>query len=138
MTSIAQVTETTVTVVVPLAIRRRNGRPKIVLPEHCCDQVTPGHDQAGTTVLRAIARAWGWRRRLEAGELNTLQDIAHAEKVTVPFVSRFIRLAYLSPRVVERIVAEQEGIAVSLDHLSVTAWEPWAMQSAVIFDAPES
>ena len=33
MTAITEVTETSVTVSVPLAIRRRNGRPRIVLPD---------------------------------------------------------------------------------------------------------
>ena len=80
MTSIARVTETTVTVVVPLAIPRRNGRPKIVLPEHRSDHVSPENDPAAAIVLRAIARAWDWRRRLEAGEVNTLQDIHSSAK----------------------------------------------------------
>src|SRR4051812_41357628 len=131
MTSIAQVTEATVTVLVPLAIRRRNGRPKIVLPEHASDHVTPENDQAGTTVLRAIARAWDWRRRLEAGEVSTLQDIADTEKMSVSFLSRFIRLAYLSPTVLDRIVAKREGVAVSLEALAAAAAiEPWASQPA--------
>lgn len=138
MTSIAQVTETTVTVLVPLAIRRRNGRPKIVLPEHGSDHVTPESDQAGATVLRAIARAWDWRRRLEAGEFTTLQDIADAENVTLPFVSRFIRLAYLAPIALERIVADRETIAASLDRLARVALERWIEQPAQIFSEPRA
>lgn len=133
MTSIAQVTETTITVVVPLAIRRRNGRPKIVLPERGSDQVTTENDQAGTTVLRAIARAWDWRRRLEAGEVSTLQDIADAENVTLPFVSRFIRLAYLAPIALDRIVADRDTIAASLDRLARVALEQWSEQPGEIF-----
>jgi len=58
-------------------------------------------------VLRAIARAWNWRRRLETGAASTIQDIAVAEKVTDRFVSRMMRLAYLSPDVLERLVIER-------------------------------
>ena len=29
-------------------------------------------------VLRAIGRAWGWRRRMEAGEFGTIQELAEA------------------------------------------------------------
>lgn len=29
-------------------------------------------------ILRAIGRAWGWRRRMEAGEFNTVSDLAKA------------------------------------------------------------
>jgi hypothetical protein len=125
MTSIVQVTETTVTVVVPLAIRRRNGRPKIVLPEDRSDHVTPENDAAAAKVLRAIARAWGWRRRLEAGEVSTLQDIAEAENVTLPFVSRFIRLAYLSPMLMDDIVARRKPLEIPIRNLARSATLAW-------------
>jgi hypothetical protein len=133
MTCIAQATDSTVTVLVPLAIRRRNGRPKIVLPDDGSRQ-PDASDPASATVLRAIARAWDWRRRLEAGEVSTLQDIASVEKVTLPFVSRFIRLAYIAPAVLNRIVAEQEGITVSLEALAGAALQSWAEQPARVHD----
>ncbi len=135
MTTIADVTASTVTVLVPIAIRRRNGRPKIVLPDDGSRQPNASDPGSGAA-LRAVARAWDWRRRLEAGEVSTLQDLADFEKVTLPFVSRFIRLAYLSPLVVERIVFKGGGIAVSLDHLAAAALEPWARQPALVFDLP--
>jgi hypothetical protein len=135
MTTITDVTASTITVVVPIAIRQRNGRPKIVLPDDGSHQ-PDASDPARSAVLRAIARAWDWRRRLEAGEVSTLQDLADAEKVTLPFVSRFIRLAYLSPMVLERIVSDGEGIAISLERLAGAALEPWARQPALIFDLP--
>lgn len=134
MSVIRSATETTFTVVVPVDFRRRNGRPKIVLPEHSSNERTSASDQASATVLRAIARAWDWRRRLEAGEVGTLQDIADTEKVTVPFVSRSIRLAYLSPSVLHRIVAEREGVVVALEDLAAAALDQWAGQPARIFD----
>ncbi len=135
MTKITDVAASTITVVVPIAIRQRNGRPKIVLPDDGPPQ-PDASDPARGAVLRAIARAWDWRRRLEAGEVSTLQDLANAEKVTLPFVSRFIRLAYLSPMVLERIVCNGEGIAISLERLVGIALEPWAQQAAQIFGGP--
>lgn len=103
MTSVVEATATSITVFVPLEVRRRNGRPKIVLPDGRTGESAP-NDAASATVLRAIARAWDWRQRLESGEVATLQDIADAEKVTLPFVSRRIRLAYLSPAILDRLV----------------------------------
>ena len=93
-------------------------------------------DRAAGVVPRRSHAAWNWRRRLEAGEVATLQDIADAEKVTLPFISRFIRLAYLSPIVAERIVSERGRIAVSLDDLAAATLEPWARQPARILDRP--
>lgn len=138
MSAITQVTGTTVTVLVPLQVRRRNGRPRIVLPhsEDGRDRDSSG-DQASAAVLRAIARAWGWRCRLEAGEAATLQDIADHEKVTLPFVSRFIRLAYLSPAVLQQVVTMREGVALPLDRLAAAVLEPWAEQEALVFGASD-
>lgn len=136
MTRFSEVTESTITVVVPIEIRRRNGRPKIVLPDNGPGEHVASGDRAAGVVLRAIARAWNWRRRLEAGEVATLQDLADAEKVTLPFISRFIRLAYLSPIVAERIVSERDRVAVSLDDLAAAALEPWARQPARTLDRP--
>jgi hypothetical protein len=76
--------------------------------------------------IRGITHAWGWRRRLEAGEVTTLQEIAERENVTMPFVSRRTRLAYLSPVVLDRIVAGRTPVALSLDNLAAAALEPWA------------
>jgi hypothetical protein len=67
----------TIRVVIPLTIRKRNGRPKI-LP---LDDVSTGDSRAQDPhVLRAVARAWSWRRQLETGTASTIQDIAAAEK----------------------------------------------------------
>ncbi len=136
MREIADVTESTVTVVVPIAIRRRNGRPKIVLPDDASHEPQAGSDHARGALIRAIARAWDWRRRLDSGEVSTLQDIADAEQITLPFVSRSIRLAYLSPFILERVVATREDVAASLNQLTATAIEPWADQSKITFPDP--
>ena len=45
---------------------------------------------------------------LEIGEMATVGDIAKADKVTDPFVSRTMRLAYLAPEVLERLVIRLE------------------------------
>jgi hypothetical protein len=50
----------TIRVVIPLTIRKRNGRPKVLPP----DDVTAEEGRAQDPhVLRAIARAWSWTPR---------------------------------------------------------------------------
>ena len=84
-------------------------------------------------VLRAIACAWGWRRKIETGEVATIRDIAVAEKVSERFVSRTMRLAYLSPDVLERLVAHRRPCAVSIEALAKAATLPWAEQVDAVF-----
>ena len=79
---------------VPLTIRKKNGRPKIMPPAN----YLPSEDQTQDPhILRAIGRAWGWRRRMEAGECGTVRDLAIAVGLAERHVSRQLRLAYLAP-----------------------------------------
>ena len=78
------VAPTTIRVIIPLAIRKRNGRPKIVPPSDMAPE-TGGVDPH---ILKAIAKAWSWRRKLESGAVATMSDIAEAEGVTPPYVGR--------------------------------------------------
>jgi hypothetical protein len=124
-------TPSTIRVVIPLKVKRRNGRPRIVPPAEfdAVDESMPD-----PRILRAIARAWDWRRRLERGEAATLSDIAQAEQVTLPFVSRTIRLAYLSPVVLERLLIHRRPCALPLDKLAAAALAPWAEQPGMVFE----
>jgi hypothetical protein len=54
--------------------------------------------------------------------------------VALSFVSRFIRLAYLSPFVLEQIVVHRRPRAVSLDKLAVAAVAPWADHPQMVFE----
>jgi hypothetical protein len=121
----------TIHVVIPLTIKRRNGRPRILPP---ADIEAADGTAADPRLVRAIARAWDWRRRLDRGEVATLKDIAAAEGVTVPFISRFLRLAYLSPEVLERLLVDRRPCALPLNKLAATALLPWNEQLGTVFD----
>jgi hypothetical protein len=125
-------TDKTIRVVIPLTVRRKNGRPKILPPADLAPAEVRTQD---AHVLRAIARAWNWRRRLECGEASTIQDIATAEKVTDRFVSRMMRLAYLAPDVLEKLLIHRMPPALSLNDLIVVAELPWAGQMEAVFGA---
>lgn len=124
----------TIRVVIPLKVKRRNGRPRILPPADAGLDDADVEAMPDPRTLRAIARAWDWRRRLERGEVATLSDIAQAERVTLPFISRFIRLAYLSPTVLERILLYRVPSALPLDELAAAALAPWAGQSGMVFE----
>jgi hypothetical protein len=126
-------TDNTIRVVIPLTIRKKNGRPKILPP---ADHTPTEARVQDAHVLRAIARAWNWRRRLERSEAATIADIAKAERVTDRFVSRMMRLAYLSPDVLEKLLIHRIPPALSLNDLMAIAELPWAKQMEAVFGAP--
>lgn len=120
---------TTLTVFIPLTVRKRNGRPKIVPPA----DMVPDTCGVDPHVLKAIAKAWSWRRKLESGESATIQDIAHAEGVTHRYVGRTIRLTYLAPEVLEKLLIAHVAPAVPIKEMIVVADLPWAEHEAALF-----
>ena len=121
----------TIRVLIPLKVRKKNGRPKIMPPA----DYRPSEDQSQSPqVLRAIGRAWGWRRRLETGSASTIQDIAATEKVSDRFVGRMIRLAYLSPSVLETLVITRQPPATSINDLMAVTELPWGEQMDPVFE----
>lgn len=123
------------TIFIPLVIRKRNGRPRIAPPY---DYVT-NDDNGGVDphILRAIALAWSWKRKLETGEASCNQDIATSEGFTAAYVGRVVRLAYLSPNVLHKLLIERNAPAARLKDLWYAIDLPWAEQEAAIFGAPK-
>ena len=119
----------TIRVFIPLTYRHRNGKPRIIAPESQPEFEARAQDPH---ILRALGRAWAWRRKLESGE--TVQDLARAENVTITFVSRMTRLAYLSPDVLERLLVWRKPPAVSIKTLIEISYLPWAEQVGRVFD----
>ena len=122
---------TTMRVFIPLTIRKRNGRPKIVPPA----DVVPDTGGVDPHVLKAIAKAWSWRRKLESGEAATIQDIAEAEGISDRYVGRMLRLAYLAPAVLEKLLIARVSPVVSVKELAAATELPWTAQGAAVFDA---
>ena len=115
---------------VPLTVRRQNGRPKILPPA----DYLPSEDRTQDPhILRAIGTAWGWRRRMERGQAATIQDIAAAERVTPAYVGRMLKLAYLAPAVLEKLLIARVPPTVSVKELAEVAELPWAEQAIVVF-----
>ena len=120
----------TIQIFVPLKVRKKNGRPKIMPPA----DYLPSEDQAQDPhILRALGRAWAWRLRMEAGEFGTVRDLAIAVNLAERHVSRQLRLAYLAPEVLKRLVYGREVTAVTVMQMSECAGLPWKDQASVIF-----
>ena len=123
----------TIRVLIPLKVRKKNGRPNILPPA----DYRPSEDQAQDPhILRAIGRAWGWRRRMDAGEFATIQELAEAVELAERHVSRQLRLAYPAPEVLKRLVFGREVSAVTVMQLTESAALPWREQSSIVFEAP--
>ena len=77
-------------------------------------------------MVKALARAFRWRKMLNEGVHATLDDLARARRVTSTYVSRILRLTLLAPEIVEAILDGQQPKALQLEDLTQalpSAWE---------------
>lgn len=121
----------TIRVVIPLKLRKKNGRPQILPPA----DYKPSEDRTQDPhILRAIGRAWAWRRRMEAGEFSTIEDLAAALNLGDRHVNRLLRLAYLSPDVLKRMACGRETTTLSIRDLCFLSSEAWDTQAEKAFE----
>ena len=97
-------TDQTVTVTVPFAIRKRGGRTLVITPDGMAAAPTP-RSRVDSALLKALARGFRWRKLLEKGDFSTIEEIADAENINPSYISRVLRLTLLAPEIVEAILA---------------------------------
>ena len=101
---------------VPMRLARHGSRKRVVVPQGEAAWV-PATPTIDSTLVKAIARAFRWRRIIESGAHLTVFDIATAEKINPSYVSRVLRLSLLAPEIVEAILNGQHSPAFSLNRL---------------------
>ncbi|MFM8808438.1 MAG: hypothetical protein ACKOJB_05960 [Chthoniobacterales bacterium] len=55
-------------------------------------------------MVKALARAFRWRKLLETGAYGTIDEIAKAEKINPSYVSRVLRMTLLAPEIIEAVL----------------------------------
>jgi hypothetical protein len=108
--------EKTLTVSVPLVIRRRGGRKHVVAPDGT-PAWAPRQRHIDSTLVKAMARAFRWRKLLETGQYATIDEIGAAEKINCSYVSRVMRLTLLAPDIVEAILDGRASAELTLPAL---------------------
>jgi len=100
----------TMTVHVPFRLVKRGGRKEMVMP--VC--ATPSGNSVDGTVLKALARAFRWKRMLETGEFTTIAELAAREGIAPTYMSRVLRLTLLAPDIIEAILDGTQAPEVTL------------------------
>ena len=112
------------TVHIPLTVRRRGGRKVVIAPDGTEAPVVSAAARIDSTLVKALARAFRWRRMLESGVVSTVGEIAAREKINKSYVSRILRLTLLAPHIVEAILDGRHPEGVTLQGLL----EPFAIE----------
>lgn len=122
--------ERSVTVRVPISIRRRGGRKLILAPSGANVPTAPVCRHVDNAMVKAVARAFRWRKMLEGGEYGTVREIATAEKINESYVGRVLRLTLLAPDVVEAILRGRQPAGLQLESLMRQFPVNWTEQRA--------
>ena len=104
------------TVHIPLTLRQRGGRKVVIAPDGTEAPVIAAA-RIDSTLVKALARAFRWRRMLESGVVSTVGEIAAREKINKSYVSRVLRLTLLAPSIVEPILDGRQPVEMTLPGL---------------------
>ena len=91
----------------------------------------PRRSRADNTMVKALARAFRWKRMLESGGFATVTELAEREGMDLTYMSRVLRLSLLAPDIVEAILEGRQGPEVTLADLLEpfpVEWNPQAAQ----------
>ena len=116
------------TVHIPLTVRRRGGRKVVIAPDGTEAPASGVAARIDSTLVKALARAFRWRRMLESGVVATVGEIATREKINKSYVSRILRLTLLAPEIVEAILDGRQAPEVTLRGLMGAFPVEWGEQ----------
>lgn len=104
---------------VPFQIVTRGGRREMQVPESSTQQ-----SKSENSLVKALARAFRWKRMLESREFTTIAELAEREGIAPSYMTRVMRLALLAPEIIEAIVEGRQGPEATL----TWALEPFPAQ----------
>ena len=124
MNKIKTLPDGNISITIDYVFVKRSGRKQIVMEE---DQGKTENLDMG--VIRALARARYWNRKLDSGEHSTVREIADAVGIDESYVARIIRLATLSPFICRMFLNGTAPSGLSLSKLlAVPLPESWEEQ----------
>lgn len=116
---------------IPMTFRSRGGKTVIVLPDGSRG-VSRREATIDNAMIKVIARGFRWRRLLNEGMYATIEDLAAKEKINPSYVSRILRLAFLSPKVVQVILDRKQPAWLTMKDLLRPHPNDWSEQEKIL------
>jgi hypothetical protein len=119
-------TATSITVRVPLKIRRRPGRKTVVMP--MTDGLAPVATRADPALVKALARAFRYQKLLDEGRYASISEMAEGERVERGYLGCLMRLTLLAPPIIEAILNGRQPEGITLPALMEGVPAAWDAQ----------
>ena len=97
----------------PMQLKRRGVELRLIVGEHNRSAAI-----VDLALLKAVARAHRWFDQISSGQASSLAAIAAREGLSVRYVGRLIRLAFLAPDIVESIVEGRQPPTLTAEALT--------------------
>lgn len=121
-------TATSITVRVPLTIRRRPGRKTVVTPVPRDGEEATIATRADPALVKALARAFRYQKLLDEGRYASISEMAAAEKIERGYLGSLLRLTLLAPDIVEAILDGRQADGMTLAPLLDRIAADWTTQ----------
>lgn len=113
----------TVTLHIPFRVVKRGGRKEMHLPEGSAQS-----RRTDSTLVKALGRAFRWKKMLDSGEFATIADLAEREGIAPSYMTRVMRLTLLAPDIVEAILDGKQGPELTLAQMLEPFPGDWSAQ----------
>jgi hypothetical protein len=120
-----------VTLHVPFRVVKHGGRKEMQMPDGA---VQPRRTDG--TLVKALARAFRWKRMLESGEFATIAELAEREGIAPSYMTRVMRLTLLAPDIVEAILDGNQAPEVTLARVLEPFPPTWSEQPPHLSKVP--
>jgi hypothetical protein len=111
---------------IPLRIVKRGYRKLVQIPSP--EGAQRPWDTRPTALQRALGRAERWRRMLESGEVNSINEIAAREKTDFSYIARLLNLTMLAPPLVTAILDDTLPSGTTVNDLAINPALLWTEQ----------
>ena len=115
---------------IPMRLKKRGGRRRIIVPERLQSADTK-HDYSESLAL-AITRAHRWKELIDTGKFASMPQLAQAIGLDVSYMARLYRLTFLSPDIIEAILDGREPDGLSMRVLSQPIPPDWKEQRKLL------
>lgn len=116
---------------IPMYFKRQSGRKLLVVADDI-RRGAQGLVLSNNIILQRIARAKAWMNMLNEQTTPTVKDLAKQCGLDRSNVSRQLRLATISPRIVEAVIAGRAPDGLSVDKLIAVKSDDWDEQEREI------
>ena len=132
-TRLTQIDDKTLSVFIPIQIRKKQGYVTMILPEDAAEyQEVENPKNYNEKLVKAFAAAYKWQRMLKEKTVNSFNEIAELERIDKSYIAKVFKLNYVAPDIVEAILKGTQPASLNLrDFIQKTIPDLWAEQREV-------